>query len=227
MSESSLPILPGLTASRCPSDTAICEPVRGAARKNRWDRVRIAGVVLVALGVARVCGGQVPAAKPSVEAVIRAVEAWFAAQPGYEPGDLITRSQITTVLGKLKLARVEVPNGAAIIERGLAKDSFLVRELTKPAGRQFMRKVGRTPGGFAHLDRLSTIPRGEQLIRDLSQDKGGDKLVEYLATTRGGSKLGGMMAGVPGGQNLNAPTNRIYTVEELAKAIRDAMLSGP
>ena len=159
-------------------------------------------------------------AKPEFAAVASAIEAWFGAQPDYQPGDLITRSQIETVLAKLDAAGVKVPDAGSIAKLGLANDSFLVRELTTPAGRKFMRRLARSPGTFAHLDRLSTIPRGEKLIRDLIRDKGGDKLIEYLATTKGGQKMGHMMAAVPGGGDLNQPTSRIYTVADFEAVLK-------
>lgn len=155
-------------------------------------------------------------------AVVHAVEAYFASLPDYQPGDMITRSQIEQVFGKLAAARLRVPDADAIAKLGLANDSFLVRELATPAGRKFMRKLARNPSTFSHLDRLSSIPRGEKLVRDLVNDKGGDKLVEYLATTKGGQKMGGMMAGVRGGSDLNKPTGRIYTVADLVTAMKAA-----
>jgi hypothetical protein len=161
-------------------------------------------------------------ATPDIGAMTRAVDSYFAAQPNYESGDLITRSQIADVLAALDDAGVRVPNAEKITQRGLDDSSFVVRELSTPAGRKFMRKLAQNPGTFAHLDRLSTIPRGEALIRDLVRDKGGDKLIEYLATTKGGHKMGRMMTAVPDGGDLNKPTGRIYTVADLVAALKTA-----
>ena len=161
-------------------------------------------------------------ATPDIGTVTRAVEAYFASQPDYEPGDLITRSQIEKVFSKLDDAGAAVPHAEQIAERGLDDSSFVVRELSTAAGRKFMRKLAQNPGTFAHLDRLSTIPRGEKLIRDLVRDKDGDKLIEYLATTKGGHKMGNMMAAVPEGSDLNKPTGRIYTVADLVAALKTA-----
>ena len=90
-----------------------------------------------------------------------------------------------------------------------------------------MRNLATTPGSFASLDQLSSISGGEQLIRDLIRDPGGDKLIEYLVTTKGGHNLGRMMTAVPNGENLNAPTGRIYTVDELVTAINAAYAGSP
>ncbi len=160
---------------------------------------------------------------PDFSAIARAIDAWFAAQPDYEPGDLITRAQVETVLKKLEEAGVHVPDAASIAELALANDSFLVHELTTRDGRKFMRRLARNPSTFSYLDRLSSIPRGEKLIRDLTEEKGGDQLIEYLATTKGGHNMGRMMAGVPNGVNLNKPTGHIYTVADFEVVLKEAL----
>ncbi|HEX3600359.1 MAG TPA: hypothetical protein VHU84_09475 [Lacipirellulaceae bacterium] len=162
---------------------------------------------------------------PDFSTIAQAIDGWFAAQPDYQPGDLITRGQIETVLKKLDDGGVHVPGAKSIAQSGLANDSFIVRELTTESGRKFMRKLARNPGAFAHLDRLSTIPRGEKTIEDLIRDKDGDKMIEYLATTKGGQNMGKMMSGVSGGVDLNKPTNRIYTLADFESALMAALAS--
>jgi hypothetical protein len=209
--------------SLSPEDTAIVGPVRvGVAQKNRFAQ-RFAATLVASILLTGFATAAPQPARPDFAAVAHAIEAWFGSQPDYQPGDLITRSQIETVLKKLDGAGVHVPDAESIAKLGLANDSFLVRELTTPAGRTFMRKLARDPSTFAHLDRLSTIPRGETLIRDLIREKGGDKLVEYLATTKGGQRMGSMMASVPGGGDLNKPTGRIYTVADFEAALKAAL----
>jgi len=208
-------------------DAAIAGPVRAKTCQIRTIGARMA-LVVAAASIATLLWTESAVAapqgsKPDFAAITHAIETWFAAQPDYQPGDLITRGQIETVFEKLSAAGVEVPDCQAIAARGLANDSFVVRELTKKSGRPFMRRLARTPGAFARLDRLSTIPRGEQLIRDLIQDKGGDKLIEYLATTKGGRNMGTMMTAVPGGTDLNKATNRIYTLAEFETALEEAL----
>ena len=208
-------------------DAAIAGPVRATSCQIRITCARLATMTAATFATLILWTGAAAAApqraKPDFAAITHAIETWFAAQPDYQNGDLITRIQIETVLEKLSVAGVEVPDARAIAARGLANDSFLVRELTKKSGRPFMRRLARTPGAFAHLDRLSTIPRGELLIRDLIQDPGGDKLIEYMATTKGGHNMGTMMTAVPGGTDLNKPTNRIYTVAEFLSALEQAL----
>jgi hypothetical protein len=210
------------------SDAIGCKDaaIRGPVRAPRLQIVEVISPMLAFLVALILLAGFSQAAPrtatPDIGTVTQAVEAYFASQPGYESGDLITRSQIEKVFSKLEDAGAAVPDAARIAERGLDDSSFVARELSTAAGRKFMRKLAQHPGTFAHLDRLSTIPRGEKLIRDLIRDKDGDKLIEYLATTKGGHKMGNMMAAVPNGGDLNRPTGRIYTVADLVAALRTA-----
>lgn len=157
-------------------------------------------------------------------AITKVVDEFFASQPGFQKGDLITRSQIEKVVAKLVSDGVTISDPASMVKLGLADDSFLVREFSTPNGKRFMRKIAPSSGGYSHLDRLSTIPRGQTTVRDLMRTKDGDKMIEYLATTKGGKNMGGMMAQARGGVDLNKPTGRIYTADDLVTALKDAMV---
>ena len=52
------------------------------------------------------------------------------------------------------------------------------------------------------------------------KQKGGDEFIEYLATTNSGRNLGQMMAGTKRGTNLNKPTGRIYTADDLLAVLK-------
>ncbi|HEY2411521.1 MAG TPA: hypothetical protein VGI40_04735 [Pirellulaceae bacterium] len=160
---------------------------------------------------------------PDDRAVAKVVEEFFASQPDYQNDDLITRSQIEKVVAKLVSDGVKISDPSSIAKRGLPDDSFLVREFATPNGKRFMRKIASRSGAYSHLDRLSTIPRGETTIRDLMRTKDGDKMIEYLATTKGGKNMGSMMAQARGGVDLNKPTGRIYTADDLLAALKDSM----
>src|ERR1043165_9594611 len=95
------------------------------------------------------------------------IETYFASTPGYQPGDLITRTQIEKVLAKLKASGFQLKDGDEIAKLGLPDDSFLERELSTTEGRRFMRKIAQQPGTFSRLDRLSTIPRRQATVHDL------------------------------------------------------------
>ena len=160
---------------------------------------------------------------PDGRGVAKVVGAFLASQPGYQKGDLVSRSQVEKVIATLTRNGMKLSDPGSVTKLVLADDSFLVRELSTANGQRFMRKIALRSGAYSLLDRLSTIPRGQSLIRDLMRHKDGDKLIEYLATTKGGKNMGGMMAQVRGGADLNKPTGRIYTEDDLVAALDGAI----
>jgi hypothetical protein len=45
-------------------------------------------------------------------------------------------------------------------------------------------------------------------------------MITYMATTPGGKNLGAMMAGTPQGTDLNKPTGRLYTADDLLALVK-------
>jgi hypothetical protein len=170
--------------------------------------------MLVLLLAAAASAAQQPA-MPEFAVVTTAVEGFIATLEDYQAGDLVTQSQIAQALDKVRDAGWNVPEPDRIVQLALADDSFLARELSTPAGWKFMRRIARHQGAYARLDRLCSISRGETIVHDLVRQRDGHKLIEYLATTKGGRNLGGMLAGARHGQDLNKPTGRIYTADDL------------
>jgi hypothetical protein len=192
---------------------ALPSAVAGRSGWVNWPTLAAAWICMVAMAVAA-------EPTPKFADVAQAVAGHFQAQAGYQPGDLLSQPQVAAALEVAVAAGWNVPDRDKIVSRALADDSFLVRELSTPAGRKFMRKIARQPGAYSRLDRLSTISRGESVVRDLIKQKDGDKMIEYLATTRGGQNLGRMMAGAKRGVDLNKPTGRIYTADDLLAALK-------
>jgi hypothetical protein len=161
------------------------------------------------------------AEKPSFDVVTAALVDYFASLKNYRAGDLLSQSQIAQALDRVEQTGWKVPNRDAIVQHALADNSFLVKELATPKGRQFMRHIGKDAGAYSRLDRLTTISHGRHLVHDLIQkNAGGYELIEYLATTAGGKNLGRMMAGAQQGVDLNKPTGRIYTADDLMAALQ-------
>ncbi|MEX0642207.1 MAG: hypothetical protein WD468_05875 [Pirellulales bacterium] len=181
----------------------------------------LVGVLLV--GPLAAAQSNQPAQRPTFDVVANSLAEYFASLKDYKPGDLINQSRVTEALAHVTEATEwDVPNREAIVKRALAENSFLVTQLATPSGRPFMRNVAKYPGSYSRVDRLSTIAGGQQFIQDLIAKKGGSDMIEYLATTRGGRELGAMMAGVQQGVDLNKPTGRIYTADDLLVALRQA-----
>ncbi len=207
---------------------SICWNDRGDAMPVRACMSNFALAIVLAVYMTALAAAAQRTNPPDEQFLSQTVESYFASLSGYQRGDLITRSQIEKVIATLDGDGVRVPKADGIAKRGLADDSFLVRELSTAEGRRFMRKIARHGGAYSHLDRLSSIPRGQTLVRDLVRQKDGDKFIEYLATTKGGQNMGGMMSHARGGVNLNRPTDRIYTADDLIGALKTALAkTGP
>jgi hypothetical protein len=175
--------------------------------------------VLLTISLAAAQSNQT-APKPSFDVVATALADYFASLKDYKPGDLISQSHVAGALAHVTdVTGWTVPYQKAIVDRSLADKSFIVTQLATPSGRTFMRSIARYPGAYSRLDRLSTISGGQQFTKDLISKKGGADMIEYLATTRGGHELGAMMAGVQQGVDLNKPTGRIYTADDLLAAV--------
>jgi hypothetical protein len=205
-------------------DPFCARPVRTVANRGAKFRCVTAGAgFILSIQLAAVVAYAQRLETNSSAIAYVAVEQHFASLPDYQPGDLITRSQVAEALTKVADAGAKVPHAEEILAASLPDTAFLARELSTPAGRKFMRKVARHPGGFDRLERLSSISRGQTLVRDLIRGADGDKLIEYLSTTRGGRSLGNALAGARQGANLNQPTGRIYTADELMAAIEESL----
>ncbi len=164
-----------------------------------------------------------PPQKPDFEVVAKALADYFASLKDYKSGDLVSQSLVDAALSHVTdTTGWTVPDQKAIVDRALPDKSFIVAQLATPSGRPFMRNIAKYPGSYSRLDRLSTISGGQQFIKDLISKKGGSDMIEYLATTRGGRELGTMMAGVQQGVDLNKPTGRIYTADDLQTALKQA-----
>jgi len=156
---------------------------------------------------------------PTFAVVSQAALTYFNSLPGYEPGDLVSQSQVAGALDAVELVGWDVPDRGKVVDLALPDNAWLVRELSTKKGKRFMRKVGRFQGGYLRLDRLSTIADGRDAIRILIKDPGGDEMIEYMDTTKGGFELGRMMAGAKRGVDLNKPTGRIYTADDLVAVL--------
>jgi hypothetical protein len=147
---------------------------------------------------------------------------YFQSLPDHQAGDLISQRHVAGALAALDEVGWKLSNPDKIVGRALPDDSFLVVRFATPAGKRFMRQVSEDPGAYSCLDRLSAISNGKQLISDLIRQKGGYEMIRYLTTEKGGHALGRQLANTPGGVDLNKPTGRIYTADDLAALLMQA-----
>lgn len=156
---------------------------------------------------------------PKFAVVSQAALSYFNSLKGYQPRDLVSQSQVAGALDAVEQAGWEVPDREKIVDLALADNAWLVRELSTKKGKSFMRKVAKQQGGYLRLDRLSSISGGKDAIRVLIKDPGGSDMIEYMATTKGGYNLGNMMTNAQNGVDLNKPTGRIYTADDLVAVL--------
>jgi hypothetical protein len=162
---------------------------------------------------------------PPFSEVSQAVERHFEAKPDYRAGDLITREEVTPLLGRIEQMGLPLPDAKQIQESVLAKDSFLAQQLGTPNGRKFMRRIAGYPDAYDRLDRLSRLPRGQRIVRELIKGPGGEKMIEYMTTAKGGKELGKMLSKGPQGADFNSPTGRIYTVDLLLARLQTSRVA--
>ncbi len=161
------------------------------------------------------CGAVKDKPLPSFADVREAVIRHFELLPGYRPGDIIARSDVAPLFGRLGRLGFSVANREAILKKVPTDGDFLVRELRTRRGRKFMRRIANYPDAYDRLDRLSRLPHGKRTVHDLIRGPGGYKMIKYMTTTPGGKNLGRQLSNAPKGTDFNKPTGRIYTVKLL------------
>jgi hypothetical protein len=188
--------------------------------------VALQAVAMTGMFLASTAVADVPP-RPEFAKVAQAVGQYFDSQPDQQRSDLICQRQVRAALAQVDAAGWKVPDQNKLLAKVLADNSFIIRELSTPAGRKFMRKLAQHVGTYSRLDQLSTLQNGQETIRSLIQTPQGDDFITYLATTSGGKTLGKMMAGTQGGVDLNKPTGRIYTSDELLIALKQVYDANP
>jgi hypothetical protein len=144
----------------------------------------------------------------------------FANMTDYQPGDIISRSEVDPIFKHLRQMGWTVTDEKAILGQVPGDSDFVVRQLRSDSGRGFMRKSAGYPHVYDRLYRLSILPGGRQIVHDLIHGKGGDELMEYLAKTQGGANLGAMLQRVPRGTDFNKPTGHIFTADQLVQRLQ-------
>ncbi len=159
---------------------------------------------------------------PEFNAVSAALDKHFAAQRGYQAGDLISQSDWDTLAKELDRLGWTPSNAAQIRTALLPERSFLVQKSRTEDGRAFMRQVSRLPQGYDRLDRLSRIPNGEPTVSRLIDGPDGYKMLEYMTTAPGGRVLGNYLSADENGARFNEASGRIYTADVLLQRLRES-----
>lgn len=137
-----------------------------------------------------------------------------------KPGDVISQGDVKQLFNVLALMGFKVPDEAAVVNKILKDNAFLIRHLRTKSGEKFMGQISNYPAGYDRLDRLSRLPQGRQMVQDLIKGPDGYKMIKYMTEAPGGEVLGDQIANAPKGEDFNKPTARIYTVEQLIERLK-------
>lgn len=152
-------------------------------------------------------------------------EAHFA-QLALLPTDLISRSEVESLLKAYQRSGWKVAESQELLARVPADNSFLVQLMRQPSSLKFMRHVGGYPDGYDRVERISRMPHGKTILRDLAQNPGGYEMIQYMTESKWGRNLGKQLSQSPKGRDFNAPTGQIYTwpalIEELSARYDEA-----
>lgn len=156
----------------------------------------------------------------------RLVKQQLATRHGYRAGDLISRSEVETVLQLLEQSGWKVPEKEKLTERVLEDGHYLVRQSRTQAGQKFLRGVAGESLVYDRLDRLIAMPGGQQLVHDIMRLPDGQKLMSKKPTA-GFSDLTILLpkqanGKTPHDKNFDKPTGRIYTETDLLKALQES-----
>ena len=181
-------------------------------------------VVLLAVGWCVEGAQGAPKSKPlpSFTDVKAAVMRHFERLPDYQPGNIISQSEVAPLFAQLKRIGWTVADRKAILERVPQEDDYLIKTLRTASGRKFMQKISPSPGVYDRLERLSKLPRGKRTVQKLmgQGDRGAD-VIKHFATHPAGKTVGQLMSKPnKGGVNYGKPTGRIYTVTMLLAQLK-------
>lgn len=159
---------------------------------------------------------QVFAAGDTDKAIQAAATKYFSTKSDYRPGDVIRRSDLTGIIKLLDETGVPAKRFAALEDYIPADSSEIQRLNAGKKGKQFLRNLAGTPGGYAGVEDLASRPGGARDVRQLANSPGGDVMITYMTTTSGGRK---MMQMTPKGKKTGKQEPRIYTESQLVQAM--------
>ena len=180
---------------------------------------------LLAYVLAAPARGQPPKKDVAWTDVSETVHRQLATRRGYQPGDLIAKSEAGAALDQLKSLGWDAPERDKLLGLVLDDTHFLVQELRTAAGVRFIRGVAQEPIVFDRLDRLSGMPGGQRLIHDMIRLPNGQSFMASHPTP-GFTDLTILLPKQANGKtprdpNFNKPTGKLYTEKDLLKALEE------
>jgi hypothetical protein len=147
---------------------------------------------------------------------------FFSKVPGFQEGDLITKSETESLLQQINKQGwvIKAEDREAIMDRVLDDNSFMVKQLTTPKGRSFLNKIRNLPSGIDRVERISEMPKGKRDVEALIyRVPDGYKWIEALTVPRDGVRLNQNFKRTPYGKNMYKDTNRLYFAHQLIEEL--------
>jgi len=113
----------------------------------------------VAFGAGVCHGAATPKPLPPFDKVQEAVGGMLAEQPDYRPGDILSRSQVESLLEQLATLGFAVPDRAEVLSLVPDDSDPLVVMLRTPDGEKFIRRIAAQPKKAAYLLRRTDLIR--------------------------------------------------------------------
>ncbi len=184
------------------------------------------GSLLLGIGAEKFCAAAPTQKLPDWKTVEQTAKSTLASRQGYQPGDLLAKSDVQGVLTQLQQLGWEVANRQELQKKTLDDGHFLVKELRTTAGLKFSRAVQHDDNVFDRLDRLSEYSGGHKLIDTIVHLPDGTKLM-LNKPTPGFSDLMSLLPKqanglTPTNKDFSKPTGKIYNETELLKALADS-----
>lgn len=170
--------------------------------------------------VVSACAASVEAADlPKFAEVEATVQDVLKQEKDYQPGDLLTRKQVKTMLDRIERLGWKLADRGALEKKVLDDGSYLVEKLRASSGKKFMRQVAELSLAYDRLDRLAQLPQGRSTVERLVRGPDGYKLFDYMAKEKGGRELAKMLS-KDGRGDFNQSTGKLYTEEQLLRELQ-------
>jgi hypothetical protein len=160
------------------------------------------------------------------EKIEKFVTKFFLNIPGFKEGDLITKTQVDSLLKHMSKQGwvVKPAEREAIIDRVLDDNSFMVQQLTTAKGRSFLNRIRNLPNGIDRVERIAEMPKGKRDVQALIyRVPDGHKWIEALTVPKNGVRLNQNFNRSAHGSKMYEETDRLYfahqLIEELASVV--------
>jgi hypothetical protein len=155
---------------------------------------------------------------PAWDQVEKVVAQQLNSVADYQPGDLISRSQVDPMFDQFQRLGWAVRDRLEIMNLVSADSEPMVRQFRSAAGKKFMRDSGNL--GYDRIDQLDHVTLGPETVDALISSHDGVKKIQNLGTSTAKQNQSWMIAPNLHGANFNAPTGRIYTADQLLARLK-------